>query len=153
MSSGGALTGRASGGQATAQARGQERETVPPIAEVAVATLTLIVIGGVYLASELQNHISLALPIALLAAAGVLMVTNLIMLARVKRFAWRRFRVVVSWLLLAYVVIAGMLEYVFLYDGVHGGVLVVLTGMLIVFGLDVPLIISFTVARFADVAG
>ena len=132
-----------------AAARAAEQARLPPVAEVAVATLALIVVGGVYLASEMQSHISLALPIALLAAAGVLMLTNLIMLARVQRFAWRRFRVVASWLLLAYVVIVGMLEYVFLYDGVHGGVLAVLTGMLVIFGLDVPLIISFTVARFA----
>lgn len=127
-----------------------EQARLPPVAEVAVATLALIVVGGVYLASEMQSHISLALPIALLAAAAALLLVNVALLTGIGRFAWRRFRAVMSWLLLAYVVIVGMLEYVFLYDGVHGGVLAVLTGMLVVFGLDVPIIVSFTVARFAD---
>jgi hypothetical protein len=137
-------------GEGRAAAPAAESPRLPPIAEIAVAALALIVVGGVYLASEMESRISLALPIALLAAAAALMLADLAMLARIQRFAWRRFRVVASWLLLAYVVIVGMLEYVFLFDGVHGGVLAVLTGMLVVFGLDVPLIISFTVARFAD---
>lgn len=123
---------------------------LPPVTEVAVATLTLIVIGGIYLAAKIPAHVTLAPAIALLGAAVVLLLCNVLMLSRAQDFAWRRFFQVARWALLAYVVIAGMLEYVFVYDGVSGGTLVVLSGMLLVFGLDVPLILAFTVARYAD---
>lgn len=128
----------------------REARRLPPVAELAVATLVLIVVGGIYLAAEMQAGASLAPAIVLLAAAAVLLLVNLAMLSRAAPFAWRRFRVVAGWTLAAYVVIAGMLEYVFVYDGVRGGTLAVLSGMLVVFAVDVPLILAFTVARFAS---
>lgn len=123
-------------------------QRLPPITEIAIATLTLIVIGGIYLAASMPRHVSLVPAIVLLAAAVVLLIADVILLGRVRDFAWRRFFTVMRWSILAYVVIAGMLEYVFIYDGVRGETLAVLSGMLVVFGLDVPLILSFTVARF-----
>ncbi len=123
---------------------------LPPVTQVAVATLALIVAGGIYLASKMPAHVTLAPAIGLLAAAAALLIANAIMLSRAHGFAWPRFLQVFRWTLLAYVVIVGMLEYVFVYDGVRGGTLAVLTGMLLVFVLDVPLIIGFTVARYAD---
>ena len=50
--------------------------------------------------------------------------------------------------LLAYAVIAGMIEYAFVYDHTRGSQLVVLTVMLALFMLNVPVLIAFTVARF-----
>jgi hypothetical protein len=126
---------------------------LPPVTEVAIATLTLIVIGGIYLAVKMPGHVTLAVPIVLLALAAALLLANAAMLSRVRDFAWRRFSEVARWGLLAYVVIAGMLEYVFVYDGVSGGTLVVLSGMLLIFGINVPLILAFTVARYADPEG
>ncbi len=136
------------GAGAAAARNGAAEARLPPVTEMAVATLTLIVIGGLYLAANMPAHVSLTLPIVLLAAAVALLLLNVAMLARVRPFAWGRFFTVLRWTLLAYVVIAGMLEYVFIYDGVRGDTLAVLTGMLVVFGLDVPLILAFTVARF-----
>ncbi len=121
---------------------------LPPVTEIAVAALTLIVVGGVYLAANIPAHVTLAPAIALLAAAVVLLVANAVLLSRAEGFAWGRFFTVLRWSLLAYVVIAGMLEYVFIYDGVRGSTLAVLTGMLAVFALDVPMILAFTVARY-----
>jgi hypothetical protein len=123
---------------------------LPPITELAVATLVLIVSGGIYLASNIPGKVSLAPAIALLAAGAALLLVNVAMLSRVSPFAWRRFAAVFRWVLLAYVVVAGMLEYVFVYDHVRGSTLVVLSGMLLVFALDVPLVIAFTTARFTD---
>ena len=48
----------------------------------------------------------------------------------------------------AYIVIAGMIEYAFVYDHTRGAVLVVMTLMLVVFMLAPPLLVGFTVARF-----
>jgi hypothetical protein len=52
------------------------------------------------------------------------------------------------WALLAYLIIAAMIEYVFLRNHTSGGPLVVLTLSLIVFAVNVPVLIGFTVARY-----
>jgi hypothetical protein len=122
---------------------------LPPVTQLAMTSLALIVIGGIYLASHLPRHVSLAPAIALLAASALLFAANLVLLARVRGFAWRRFFDVARWALLAYAIIAGMIEYAFLRNHLHGGALVVLTLSLVVFALHVPTLIGFTVARFA----
>ena len=55
-----------------------------------------------------------------------------------------------SWSLLAYLVIGGMIEFVFVRNHVRGGTLVVLTLSLLVFAIHVPTLIGFTVARYSD---
>ena len=51
---------------------------------------------------------------------------NMILLSRVRDFAWGRFFQVAKWSLLAYLFMAGMFEYVFLRNHTSGGPLVVL---------------------------
>jgi hypothetical protein len=127
-----------------------DRAASAPVTQLAMGTLALIVAGGVYLAANLPHHVSLAPAVALLAAAVGLMIANVVIIARIPGFAWHRFLVVFRWTLLAYVVIAGMIGYAFIYDGVRGETLAVLLGMLAVFALDVPLVVGFTVARYAQ---
>jgi hypothetical protein len=88
--------------------------------------------------------------IALLVAAAALLAVNIAMLARIEHFAWGAFRLVAGWVLAAYVVIAGMLEYVFVYDHTRGTQLVILTLMLVVFAVNIPLLLGFSVARFQE---
>jgi hypothetical protein len=71
-----------------------------------------------------------------------------ILLTRIDDFAWPRFMQVAKWALLAYFVIAGMIEYAFVYDHTRGAQLVVMTAMLALFMLNVPVLIAFTVARY-----
>ena len=85
-----------------------------------------------------------------LPAGSALLAVNAALLSRIERFAWRTFRLVAAWVLLAYVVIAGMLEYVFIYDDTRGSQLVILTAMLAVFAVNIPLLLGFSVARFQD---
>ena len=113
-----------------------------------MASLALIVAGGIYLSSHIPNHVPLTPAVALLAASAALLATNLALLARVKVFDWQRFVQVGKWSLLAYVVIAGMIEYVFLRNHLKGGPLVVLTLSLVIFAVHVPILVGFTVARF-----
>jgi hypothetical protein len=80
----------------------------------------------------------------------VLLAGNLASLARVEGFPWGRFFDVAKWALLAYLIIAGMIEYAFLRNHLSGGPLVVLTLSLVVFAVHVPVLISFTVARFHE---
>ncbi len=123
---------------------------LPPVTPVAMASLALIVAGGIYLSSHLPRHVPLAPAVALLAASSVLLVGNVVSLARVQEFAWPRFFQVAKWSLLAYVGIAGMIEYAFLQDHIRGGSLVVLTLSLVVFAVHVPMLVGFTVARFYE---
>jgi hypothetical protein len=121
---------------------------LPPVTELGVASMALIVAGGISIAARLPNDVTLALPILFLAASSLVMAANLAALARTPGFNWDAFFDVAKWALLAYAVIAGILEFVFVHDGVRGGVLVVLTLSLVVYAVHVPLLIGFTVARY-----
>ncbi len=129
-----------------------EQPRLPPVTQVGMASLALIVAGGIYLAAHLPEQVPLTPAIVLLAASALLLAGNLAALARTEGFAWKRFFEVARWALLAYVVIAGMIEYAFLRDDVSGGPLVVLTLSLVVFAVHVPVLIGFTVARYAQPA-
>ena len=122
----------------------------PPVTELAMTSLALIVIGGIYLSSNLPHHVSLGPAVALLVASALLLGANLLMLSRARGFPWQRFFEVGRWALLAYVFIAAMIEYAFLRNHLKGGPLIVLTLSLVVFAVHVPTLIGFTVARFYE---
>jgi hypothetical protein len=129
--------------------RSQERR-LPPIQQIGVGVLVLIVAGGIYTAAHLPRHVPQGPTIVLLALAALLLAVNAVLLARIEGFAWRVFRLVASWVLLAYLVIAGMLEFVFVYDHTRGTQLLILTLMLVVFAVNIPILLGFSVARFQD---
>jgi hypothetical protein len=123
---------------------------LPPVTQVGMLSLALIVAGGIYLSAHLPQHVSLTPAIVLLGASALLLAGNLVSLARVQGFARDRFFAIAKWALLGYVLVAGMIEYSFINDHVRGGALVVLTLSLVVFAVHVPTLIAFTVARYAD---
>jgi hypothetical protein len=123
-------------------------QRLPPVTELGVVSMALIVTGGITIAAQLPGDVALGLPVALLAASALIMVWNVVSLARTPGFNWPLFFGVARWALVAYCVIAGMLLWVFVKDGTRGGILVVLTLSLVVFAVHVPLLIGFTVARF-----
>jgi hypothetical protein len=123
---------------------------LPPVTQVAMLSLALIVTGGIYLSAHLPGHVPLGPAVVLLAASVILMVVNLASLARTRDFAWPRFFQVARWSLLAYSLIAGLILYSFLQNHVTGGTLVVLTLSLVVFAVHVPTLIGFTVARYYE---
>jgi hypothetical protein len=123
-------------------------ERLPPVTQLAMASLALIIAGGIYLSSHLPQHVPLGPAVGLLAASAALLVINIGLLARVKGFAWNRFFAVARWSLIAYLVIAGVIEYAFLQNHIKGGPLIVLTLSLAVFAIHVPALMGFTVARY-----
>jgi hypothetical protein len=123
---------------------------LPPVTQLGMLSLALIVAAGIYLSAHLPEHVSLAPAIVLLAASALLLGANLLALARVDGFAWARFFEIARWALLAYALIAGMIEYVFVRNHTSGGPLVVLTLALVVFAVHVPVLIGFTVARYQE---
>src|SRR3954468_1885908 len=131
--------------------QGRDRMTerrLPPVTGVAITSMALIVTGGIWIASHLPHHVPLGPAVALLAASALLVVVNVVSLARVPDFNWGSFFLVAKWAGLAYAITAAILEWVFVKDGTSGGQLVVVTLSLVVYAVHVPLLIGFTVARY-----
>jgi hypothetical protein len=57
---------------------------------------------------------------------------------------------VAKWTLLAYGLIAGALEYIFIKDGTKGSVLTLMSATLVIFALNLPIHFGFTVARYSE---
>jgi hypothetical protein len=123
---------------------------LPPVTQVGMASLALIVAGGIYLSSHLPRHVPLTPAVLLLCLSAALMIGNVASLARLPGFAWNRFFAVARWALLAYLITAGLIEFVFVRNHVRGGALAVLTASLVVYAVHVPMLIGFTVARYPD---
>jgi hypothetical protein len=123
---------------------------LPPVTELGMASLALIVAGGIYLSAKLPQHVPLTPAVVLLGASAALLAINLVALARVRGFRWDRFGEIAKWALLAYAITAGLIEFAFVHNHVRGGTLVVLTLSLVVYAVHVPMLIAFTVARYAD---
>jgi hypothetical protein len=126
------------------------QQRLPPVTELGMLSLAFVIAAGIYLSAHLPSHVPLGPAFALLAASVVVLAINMILLSRVRNFAWPQFFQIAKWSFLAYLLIAGMLEYVFLRNHTSGGALVVLTLSLAVFAVHVPMLVGFTVARYAD---
>ena len=125
--------------------------SLPPISEVGIGVIAIVVTGGIYLASYLPRRAPLGPAFGLLAVAAGLLLWNVVSLARIPDFAWDKFFLVGRWALVAYAIIAGMLEYVFVLDHTRGSILLVLTLMLAIFAVNIPMLLAFSVARYQPV--
>jgi len=121
---------------------------LPPVGVVAVTSLAFVIVAGIYLVAHLPQRAPLGPAVGLLAAAGALLVANGILVGSLRAFAWRVFFQVAGWSLVAYVVIGGLLEFIFVFDHTRGSMLVVLTLSLVIFALDIPILFGFSVARY-----
>jgi hypothetical protein len=120
----------------------------PPVMPIGVATLAVIVAGGIVVAAQYGSATKLTIPVVMLGLAAAMLVVNAVLVIRIKEFARPVFHRVLGWALLAYAVIAGILEFVFVFDHTPGRELALFTGMLVLFALDVPLMLSYSVARW-----
>ena len=123
---------------------------LPPIAQLTVCSLALVVIGGILMASSVPRQPPLAVPAALAAVSALLELTSGFLLSRLEQFAWPRFFLAFRWALLAYVISAGMIGFAFVRDHTRGAPLALVIVMLVIFALDVPVVIAFTVARYSS---
>ena len=115
---------------------------LPPVTAIGMTSLALIVAGGIYLSAHLPDHVA--------AVLGTLHKLELHRVLRIEGFDWAAFVGVAKWALLAYAITAGLIGYVFVRNHVSGGTLVVLGLSLVVYAVHVPMLIGFTVARYAD---
>jgi len=141
-------TPRSSDGPPVGESTPDAFSAYPPVPAVCVVSMALILVSGIFLASYLPRQAPLGPAVGLVAASGAALVAAVVLVARIGTFAWTSFFLVVKWSLLAYAVIAGLLEFVFVYDGTRGSMLVLLTVSLLVFAVDIPLLMGFSVARF-----
>jgi len=123
---------------------------MPPVSSIAIAVMALALAGGIDVAAHLPRPAALGLPVGLVSAAAAGLVVNAVLLARLSDFAWHVFWRVAGWAGLAYVVIAGMIEYVMVYDGTRGALLGVMTALIVVFAVDIPVLLGFSVARYQE---
>ncbi len=121
---------------------------LPPVMPIAISTLVLVVAGGIVVAAQYGRPPKLTVPVILLGLAAVLLIVNAVLVLRIKEFARPVFRRVLGWALLAYGVIAGILEFVFAFDHTPAREFTLFTGLLVLFALDVPLMLSYSVARW-----
>jgi hypothetical protein len=123
------------------------------VAQLTTVSLALVVVGGILMASSAPRRPPLGVPVTLAVAGAALLLVSGYLTSRLRSFAWERFFLVFRWALLAYVISAGMIAFAFIKDHVRGAPLTVVLVMLVIYALDVPLVISFTVARYASPAG
>ena len=122
----------------------------PKAVEVVTVSLAAVVVGGVWFGAHATSRPPLGLPTVMLIVGAVLLLIGFMMIVRVVGFSWDTFVRVGRWALLAYVIAAGMIEFAFVRNHTRGAPLAVVTGMLIVFALDVPFLIATTVARYEE---
>ena len=125
--------------------------SLPPVARLATLTLALVVAGGIWMAAHYDHHATLVPAVVLAVAGGVVLVANAVLLSRIPAFAWDVFFRVFGWALLAYLVIAGILEYVFIFDHTPTRQLALFSVMLALFAVNVPMLLAFSVARYQPV--
>jgi hypothetical protein len=89
--------GRPARPQGAAGATGRGGDRLPPVTELVVASLALMLTGGVLMAAHLPDRPPLGPPIGLLAAGAVLTTVAVVALSRARPFAWRVFFLVVRW--------------------------------------------------------
>jgi hypothetical protein len=125
-----------------------DQTKLPPVTELAIATMVCVVAGGIYMAGHIPEDVPTLIPTLLTIAGAAILAVNIVMLARVQQFAWRMFRQVFLWSLAGYGVISGLLLWVFIRDDIPSDVMTLLTASLAIFALNIPLLFGFSVARY-----
>ncbi len=142
-----------SGVEQASIAHGADERRLPPVIETGVVSLALAISGVIYLTSSLPNVPPIAPAVGLLAASALTVALNVVMLVRARGFAWRQFFLVFRWTLLGYGIVAGLLMFVFIHNDLPTRQLVLLVATLAIGAVDIPMILSFSVARFAEREG
>jgi hypothetical protein len=125
-------------------------QQLPPIAQLGAGTLGFSLIAAIVITAKIPSDPPLAIALPLLGLAGLSLLAAVVLLARIPGFAWDSFFLVAKWSLLGYIVIAGMIEFAFVHDNTPNTTLTAMSVMLALFAVDVPMLLGFSVARYAD---
>lgn len=127
-----------------------DERKLPPVTQMGMFAMALVALAVINLAAHLPESVSVAPSLILIAVAAIVMLTAFVLLRKVEGFAWQRFYFIAARALLAYLVITGLILYVFLRNETSGAPLWTLIAGLVLFALDVPLLVAFTTARYAE---
>jgi uncharacterized membrane protein len=120
--------------------------TKPPVDLLAIISMCFVIAGAIYMISESTS--SSASTVAYIADVIALVVLLFAVgaLVKIKSFAWSIFWLVFKWTLLVYCIISAFLLFIFTFNHMPESRLLPILFSLILFAVDVPLNISFTVA-------
>jgi len=124
--------------------------SLPPIPALCEASLAATIAAAVVLAAQLPHVGSLVVPIVLAALAWIMILAAVFVLATIRPFNFRVLKMVSLRQFLAELVVAGMLEFVFLRDHLPTGPLAVFSVLVGSFSVSVALLIGFQVARWQE---
>ncbi len=139
-----------SGAERPGDAYRAKDKRLPPVVLTGVVSLALAVSAVIYLNWSLPRVPPIAPAVGLLVASALTVALNGVALARTRGFAWRPFFLVYKWTSLGYGIIAGLLMFVFVRNELPARQLVLLVATLAIGAVDIPMILSFSVARFVD---
>jgi hypothetical protein len=121
--------------------------THSPIRLFAIGSLVCAIVSAGILAAYAPRPAPLGPSEGFLVASGVLLLACVAGLLRRRSFAWSRFFTVAKFVVLMTVVISAMLEYVFVFDGMRGGSLAIMSTVLAITAIVIPILWGFSVAR------
>jgi hypothetical protein len=118
-----------------------------PIRLFAIGSLLFAMLSAGFMAAYAPRPAPLGWPTGFLAASAALLLAASAGLFLRRGFAWRRFFVVAKYVVLMTAVISAMLEYVFVFDGMRGNALAIMSIVLAITAIDIPILWGFAVAR------
>jgi hypothetical protein len=121
--------------------------TRSPIRLFAMGSLVCAILSAGIMAAYAPRPAPLGPSEGLLAASAVLLLACVAGLLLRPNFAWSRFFTVAKYVVLMTVVISAMLEYVFVFDGMRGTALAIMTAVLAITAIVIPILWGFSVAR------
>jgi hypothetical protein len=121
--------------------------THSPIRLFAMGSLLFALLSAGTMAAYVVQPPPLGWSTGFLVASALLLFATAVGLVRRRGFAWRRFFLVAKYVVLMTLVITAMLEYVFVFDGMRGNPLIVMTVVLAITAIDIPILWGFSVAR------
>lgn len=121
--------------------------TRSPIRLFAIGSLACAILSAGILAAYAPRPAPLGPSEGFLVASAVLLLACAAGVLRRRNFAWSRFFTVAKYVVLMTVVISAMLEYVFVFDGMRGTALVIMSIVLAITAIDIPILWGFSVAR------
>lgn len=119
----------------------------PPVDMLAVLSMALVILGAILMVSKMNSSAVSNVAYGLDGLAFLILLVAIALLFKSSNLAFSTFWLVFKWTLLVYIVISGFLTFIFVYNHTPSSRLVAIIIALIIFALDVPINISFTVAK------
>lgn len=124
--------------------------SLPPVPAICEVSLAATIAAAIVLAVDLPRAGNLLAPSLLAGVAWACILVAAAMIAGIRSFNFRVFTMVSTRQFLAELVVAGMLEFVFLRDHLPDGPLVIFTVLVGSFSVAVALLMGFQVARWQE---